>query len=159
MFLNFKTFWKWCSDNCSFILQNKKKSQGVKPGKWGGCRTTATFLAARNCCSIWLSLSNLCTNFTDICNTPESSTRIFWHISHERPNLAGNSKTVLSLVSVKDFVNILQIFVCVICGRMTSMLTSFQQNFPMFELRQTLNKPKFPPQHCHQKLLWVFCAF
>ena len=62
-----------------------------------------------------LSLNNLGTNCTDICHTPKSSTRIFWHISHKRPNLAGNSKTVLSLVYVKDFVNILQIFVCVTC--------------------------------------------
>lgn len=141
MFLNFKTFWKWCSHSCSFILQNKKMSQGIKSGKWGGCRSRATFIMARNSCSIWLSMSNTRTNFTDICYTPKSSTRIFWHISHERPNLAGNFKTVLLLVSVKDFVNILLIFVCVTCGRTTWMLTSFQQNFPTSELRQTIKSP------------------
>lgn len=105
-----------------------------------------------------LSLSNLCTNFTDICHTPKSSTRIIWHISHDRPNLAGNFKTVLSLVYVKDFVNILQIFVCVICGRMTWTLTSFQQNFPVW-IEANSQKPKFSPQHVTKSYCEYFVHF
>ena len=155
MFLNFKTFWKWWSHSCSSILQNKKKSQGIKSGKWGGCRTTATFITAGNCYSIWLSLSNLCTNFTDICHTPKPSTRICWHISHKRPNLAGNSKMVLSRVSFKDFVNILHIFVCVTCGRMTWMLTIFKQNSPMSEFRPTF---KSPSSH-HSIVIKSYCEY
>jgi len=61
-----------------------------------------------------------------------------------------------SWVFIDDFTNFLHVTTC---RGMTWMVTFINRSFQTFESRTTAQNSMLFPWHCHQQLIWIFCAF
>lgn len=137
-FPNFKDILKTIPHSCTFILGNKKKSQG----------TTAIFLVTKKC--FYLSMSNQRTNFVEVSHM--FSSLLDWTaIFHTRG-------LTWQLPSKWYYTETLSVFIHTASGVITWMFTIFNRNFPTFESRKSL-KSLLSPRHCHWNLFWAFQAF
>jgi len=135
---NFKDILKTTPHSCTFILGNKKKSQG----------TMVIFLVTKKC--FYLSMSNHSTNSVEVSHMfspPLYCTGIF----HMRG-------LIWQLSSKWYYTETLSVFTHTTSGVITQIFTIFNKNFPTFEPRKSL-KSLLSPWHCHQNMFWAFQAF